>query len=631
MRISRLELTDYKCFEHLVLDDLGNRVVLVGPNGSGKSSVLESIAVLKEYIGTYDPNVNLYMATIPVLNKHTTAWPQNVPLPIRSDQPSTTIKVLLDLNPAESAVVGGQEHVEASVTIDRSHEVARWSSHPNVGELFRHFDSASGIGVFDYISSDRRYTSQRLTSLDISRLSLDSQRRERIELPNEGRPSQKFSAIKHFIIAEQLRDLSVLNATGRKENSIELLQELFGFFFGPKKLIGGYSRDDELQVVVETPYGVHDLDQLSSGERELFTVFVSLFRIRDFPAVVLYDEPERHLNPGLEAKVIPALDRLQTQNQLWISTHGTELVGSVPMDQIVALKREAGTSAPERFLDDSKTSRVRLFEAIGARVGLQLAANRVVFLEGKETHADKRILDQLAGPKLPGVLFVASGPSLDVQGAATRAGLLIEHASTDAAFLMVLDRDYRDQSSVDGLVRRLNNRAFVWSCHEIENLLLDPLAILEAVRLNGSEHFASPEEVDSALHDAANSMSERFSAELATYRLHADMSKSGSTGPQTIAAYTAMVAARRKSMADVYSESKSRHLLEEATAAVECSLVDGSWRTLLPGKEILNAFRASHLPTLPSELFLDHVVHFATKAPIQHPEVVRLCSFVSST
>lgn len=566
MKITRLELTDYKCFEHLVLEELGDRIVLVGPNGSGKSAILEAIAVLKEYVGTYDPDTNVYRKHFPVLNKHTTAWPQDQPLPIRSDQPSATIKVQLELNMAEAAVVAGQQRAEASITIDRTYEVTPVTSHPKLGDLFRHFDHSSGIGVFDYISSDRRYASQRIKSLDINRLSLDAQRRERVELPNDSRVSQKFTAVKYFIIAEQLKDLSTLNATGRQENSIELLQNLFTFFFGPKRLIGGMQRDDELQVVVETPYGFHDLDQLSSGERELFTVFVNLFRIRDFPAVILYDEPERHLNPGLEAKVIPALDRLQTQNQLWISTHGTELVGSVPMNQIIALRREAGTSQPERFFDESRTARVRLFEDIGARVGLQLSANRIVFLEGKETHGDKRILDQLAGRRLPGVLFVASGSSLDVQGAATRAGLLLERASKDAAFLMVLDRDYRDEASVSSLTKRLNNRAFVWHCHEIENLLLNPDVILQVLKLNGVDSLRTPEEVDEALKCAAQGQSERFVAQWAAYRLHADLGSADAGSPKTTADYTAMVAARRQKVGDAYSEARTAELLEQATA-----------------------------------------------------------------
>src|SRR5262249_38758480 len=147
-----------------------------------------------------------------------------------------------------------------------------------------------------------------------------------------------------------------------------------------------------------------------------------------------------------------------------------ELITTVPLPDIVAIGREPGPSRVQRFLEESKTKRVRLFEELGAKVGLQLVSNRVVFLEGKDSHADKRIIDKLAGPKLPGVLFVASGSSKGVMGAGTRAGLIVEQASRDAAFLMVLDRDYRDEASVRRLKAKLNNQVYVLKCHEIENI-----------------------------------------------------------------------------------------------------------------------------------------------------------------
>lgn len=52
MKIRRLELQDYKCFAHLLLDGLGDRVMLTRPNGCGKSAVLKAISVLKEYVAT---------------------------------------------------------------------------------------------------------------------------------------------------------------------------------------------------------------------------------------------------------------------------------------------------------------------------------------------------------------------------------------------------------------------------------------------------------------------------------------------------------------------------------------------------------------------------------------------------
>ena len=44
MRISRLVLSNYRCFKEFILDLPGNFTILVGNNGSGKSAVLDGLA-----------------------------------------------------------------------------------------------------------------------------------------------------------------------------------------------------------------------------------------------------------------------------------------------------------------------------------------------------------------------------------------------------------------------------------------------------------------------------------------------------------------------------------------------------------------------------------------------------------
>jgi ABC-type transport system involved in cytochrome c biogenesis ATPase subunit len=53
MRLSRLELTNYRCFESLGLD-LEQTTVLVGANDTGKSTILEAVRVLFDGVGTSD-------------------------------------------------------------------------------------------------------------------------------------------------------------------------------------------------------------------------------------------------------------------------------------------------------------------------------------------------------------------------------------------------------------------------------------------------------------------------------------------------------------------------------------------------------------------------------------------------
>lgn len=342
-----------------------------------------------------------------------------------------------------------------------------------------------------------------------------------------------------------------------------------------------------MQLAVRTPNGIHDIDQLSSGERELLSVFINLFRIRNLPSVILYDEPERHLNAGLESRIIPALDKLQSQNQLRIATHGVELIGSVPMTDIVALKRDAGSTPPDRFIEDSKTGRVRVFEALGARVGLQLVSNRVVLLEGKDSSADKRVLDKLAGVLLPGVLFVASGSSQSVIGAGTRVGLIIEKASTEASFLMVLDRDYRDIASADKLKAKLNNRVYIWSCHELENLLIVPEILLKVLKFNGVDRFKDDKEVKDALLAGAKALSSVFANELASYRLHStanaelDDEKPNPTPKDEDYARNLAAKALRRALA-AYSPDSVGKAINEAAKEVRRCLGTQDWMIVLP-------------------------------------------------
>lgn len=635
MWIKKLELRDYKCFENIVLEDLGKRVVLVGPNGCGKSSILEAIAALKEYIATYNPNENYYYATLDGIQDHARRWRQGVPLPIRDKKPSATITAELGLDETEAQFCGDISSIQISLSIriDRNAKVVPTVNNQKVIQLFRNYDPSSEIGVIDYISPNRIYPIQRMNSLNMGILSIDQQRMERIELERPSFDYSKFKSIKQFLISKQLEDLSYNQMTGEKRDSLSLLKELFEGFFGPKKLMGYRQEGNEMQIVIVTPYGIHDIDQMSSGEKELFSILVNLFRIRSLPSIILYDEPERHLNAGLESKIIWALDKLSTKNQIWFATHGIELIGSVPLEEIVELKREAGASQAERITEDSKTRRIRLFEALGAKVGLQLASNRIVFVEGKDANSDKSIIEKLAGPKIPGVMFVASGPATGVITAGTHAALLIEEASEDASFLMVMDRDYRDDADVESLKKKGKERVFVWSCHELENLLLDDETIFEVLKSNGEAVLKTPDDVNSELLNAAKGKEEIFISQWASFRAWNNAHTKGDeeqAHPKDEESFKKMAASRIKKCQEAYSEKNSEAMLSGAKKAVSNCFKNGTWKVLLPGKEILEEFRKKYLPDIKKERFRNQIVECMIKHSKIPSEIESLCAFIKS-
>lgn len=236
MRITRLELTDYKCFSHFKLDGIGQRVVLVGPNGCGKSAVLEAITALKELTGTYGSNETQYSRHFPELNKHALGWPSDLPLPIRAKCDSATITGEFAFNGAEKKLAGC-DATTVSIRIDRSGEVSRITEvTEGIRKLFRHYDPGSGVGVIDYISPHRTFPLQRITSLNAQTLSVQQQRQERIEFQKSNLDYNKFKTIKSFIINQELADTSFYRQTQTNRDSLGILREIFSDCFGPKAL-----------------------------------------------------------------------------------------------------------------------------------------------------------------------------------------------------------------------------------------------------------------------------------------------------------------------------------------------------------------------------------------------------------
>ena len=56
MRITAINIENFKALTRFALKDLGSAIVLAGPNGCGKSCVLDAIRLVKSAYGGYQPN-----------------------------------------------------------------------------------------------------------------------------------------------------------------------------------------------------------------------------------------------------------------------------------------------------------------------------------------------------------------------------------------------------------------------------------------------------------------------------------------------------------------------------------------------------------------------------------------------
>lgn len=99
---------------------------------------------------------------------------------------------------------------------------------------------------------------------------------------------------------------------------------------------GDVERPFDLFLVRDVGYGpqpVCPLDMASSGELEWVTLAGSLI-VDDFQGLLLIDEPELHLHPQWQARLLPTLRKLVPEAQLIVATHS-----SYPWDQALPYQR----------------------------------------------------------------------------------------------------------------------------------------------------------------------------------------------------------------------------------------------------------------------------------------------------
>lgn len=141
------------------------------------------------------------------------------------------------------------------------------------------------------------------------------------------------------------------------------------------------------EATIEVPYerdtiNVHmdgktlPLDSLGSGIHEVIILAVAATVLSNH--VVCIEEPELHLNPILQRKLMWYLSK-HTSNQYFITTHSAALMDT-PGAEIYHIRLHNGSSNVERVTSDSQKSNV--CEDLGYHPSDLLQANCIIWVEG---------------------------------------------------------------------------------------------------------------------------------------------------------------------------------------------------------------------------------------------------------
>jgi hypothetical protein len=163
MRITRLELRNFRCISHLVLENLPETIVLVSANGLGKSTILEAIA------GAHDLVVPYHQEQYPFKehwqgNSNTSTWPPHLRKPVRFGSEQATLAIEVQPNDHERVFLqkaGCPEELgKAEFVIEQGRYIKRSDINEAIKKLFEYHSPALGVGFLDYIQPIRYYANQ---------------------------------------------------------------------------------------------------------------------------------------------------------------------------------------------------------------------------------------------------------------------------------------------------------------------------------------------------------------------------------------------------------------------------------------------------------------------------------------
>ena len=158
--------------------------------------------------------------------------------------------------------------------------------------------------------------------------------------------------IDSYIIADipfyiQMRIINTANKESEKKLGNvrdEIIAEINGIFDildMDTRLIGMSTETTEiLPIFTNLSEDKFDINELSSGEKQLFLRTLAIRMLNPENSIILIDEPELSLHPKWQQRIVDVYRKIGKNNQIIIATHSPHILGSVKKENIMLLDKD---------------------------------------------------------------------------------------------------------------------------------------------------------------------------------------------------------------------------------------------------------------------------------------------------
>lgn len=409
MKLSRVEITHFRCFESLPITLQPDVNVIVGANGAGKSSVLDAIAIaLYEIVAANGAGGKRQRAL-----QSATLKPTDIYIDRNAADPSVGRKPFVQIRAQAKDLYAVGEFASRPLLLEDNADfgpILEWSQHITFNPP-NSFSYASGNS--EQLSRLDRYfqalwreinTSSPQALIPLPAVAYYRARRRMNGMPELGgifksAPGRieayvnamdagaNFASMCQWLYLRENEELR--GRASKRDTKVLELPDLHAVREVVKASIAGvesvYFDGNPPRLMIDL--GSHDgepqameLSQLSDGYRNLLALFLDFARRLvqanptwpnplEAPGILLIDEIELHLHPKWQQTVIPSLRSAFPNTQLIITTHSPAVLTTVRREHIHLLTSE------------------HRFETLPDDVGTYGAENSRVLAEVFGTHA----------------------------------------------------------------------------------------------------------------------------------------------------------------------------------------------------------------------------------------------------
>ena len=465
------------------------------------------------------------------------------------------------------------------------------------------------LGIIEFNPADRRYPPERFTNVTVDIEKQDEAWKQSAIYNTEG----KYGGVKEALGNEWIRDIirKAAGATTGTEEVATAMRDIFNDLIPDKEFNGPQpTREGRLEFVVRTGGSEHDIDDLSSGEKEILFGYLKTRARAPKNSVIIVDEPELHMNPRMIAGLPNLYERhigAALQNQVWLVTHSD-----------VFLRRAFESSGMQVFHMDMPRDQDRRFNQmtyVGSekryeRACLELIGDiatyepqgSTILVEGG-SKLDEQIVTRLFADNLRGVNVVSIGGKNEVIKKKRELIALQEFQGIVKEVVSITDGD---RVSVAARASEEAQGEFRWEYYDIESYLLDAVFIQRAVnhfRL-GAAGDIPVDRIETLMRDFAREvMQEMIDSHLVNY-VRSELKSAINRNVKKLSRSMGIseddlevLVAESKIAADAVSEVAQSMEIDKLKTVLQDfrdefqqpeRWVSGGWKALVPGKRVFH-------------------------------------------